>query len=68
MDAPDGVLDERGEREVVKDLSAIPPHVNGAVLAEAFVVKPIDLCDLSALVVAADQGNPIGIPDLIDMT
>lgn len=30
--------------EVVKHICAVPPHVDGPVLAQALVIEPIDLC------------------------
>mmetsp|Transcript_21021 Transcript_21021/g.45841 ORF Transcript_21021/g.45841 Transcript_21021/m.45841 type:complete len:313 (+) Transcript_21021:273-1211(+) len=58
------VVDDRAQAEVVKDLRAVLPDVDGLVLAEAFVVKAVDLGDLSALVVPADERHALGIPDL----
>mmetsp|Transcript_25081 Transcript_25081/g.45376 ORF Transcript_25081/g.45376 Transcript_25081/m.45376 type:complete len:216 (+) Transcript_25081:402-1049(+) len=55
------VLDDGREGEVVEDFGAVPPDVYAAELAEALVVEAVDLGDLSALVVAADEGDAIGI-------
>jgi len=62
--AEDAVLDERGEREVVKDVDAVAPHVDGAVLAQALVVEAVDLRDLARLVVAADERDAVGVAHL----
>lgn len=41
-----------------------PPHIDTAILAQTFIVKAINLRDLSTFVIAADQRNPIGIANL----
>lgn len=43
--AKDFFLNEGGQRQVVEDLRAVPPHVHAAVLPQALVVEPVDLCD-----------------------
>ena len=42
-------VDDGGETEVVKDLRAVPPDCDGAELAEALVIKAVDLGKRSAL-------------------
>ena len=61
MDAEYFVVDNGCEGEEVEDVGAVAPDVSGAVLAEALVVKSVDLGDLSALVVAPDQGDSLGV-------
>ena len=39
MHTEDSVVDEGGETEVVKDLSAVPPDVQTAIFAQALVVE-----------------------------
>ena len=41
-----------------------PPNIDAAVLAQALVVEAVDLGDLPALVVAADQRDAVGVADL----
>mmetsp|Transcript_7380 Transcript_7380/g.14678 ORF Transcript_7380/g.14678 Transcript_7380/m.14678 type:complete len:240 (-) Transcript_7380:294-1013(-) len=41
-----------------------PPHVDTTVLAQAFVVKAINLSDLPTFVVATDERDPVRIADL----
>mmetsp|Transcript_2475 Transcript_2475/g.5709 ORF Transcript_2475/g.5709 Transcript_2475/m.5709 type:complete len:382 (+) Transcript_2475:167-1312(+) len=55
------VLDDGREGKVVEDFGAVPPDVDAAKLAEALVVEAVDLGDLSALVVATDEGDAVGI-------
>mmetsp|Transcript_3560 Transcript_3560/g.6810 ORF Transcript_3560/g.6810 Transcript_3560/m.6810 type:complete len:278 (+) Transcript_3560:505-1338(+) len=56
------VLDERREGEIVENLGAVAPDVDRAVLAQALVVKAVDLRDLAALVVAADERHALRVP------
>ena len=50
--------------EVVKHIGAVAPHVDRAVLAQALVIKAVHLGDLAGLVVAADQGDAVGVAHL----
>ena len=43
MDTKDFAVNQRGKRDVVKYVCAVPPHIDGSVLAEALVVKAIYL-------------------------
>ncbi len=65
MHAEDAIVDDGGQGEVVEDISAVTPDVEGAVLPEALVVEAVDLRDLPALVVAPDESHQIGIPHLV---
>ena len=64
MQTEDLVVDERGERKIVEKVGEVLPNVCVTVLAQALVVKPIHLRDLTRLVVSAEDGNPLGISDL----
>ncbi len=55
MDAEDLFLNDGAERQVVEDVSAVTPDVDGTVLAEALVVETVDLSDLARFVVATDE-------------
>jgi len=48
----DGIVDNGGEREVIKEISEVLPDFGSAVDAEALVIEAIHLSDLTALVVA----------------
>ena len=65
MDAEHLVLDDSGQRQEVEDLGAVPPHVHAAVLPQTLVVEAVHLRDLSALVVAADEGDAVGVAHLV---
>ena len=60
----DATIDNRPEREVVKDFAAPPPDVAAAVLALTLVVEAVDLGDLARLVVAADEGHAFRVSNL----
>ena len=64
MDTEDAAIDDGSECKVVKDFAAPTPDVTAPVLALTLVVKTVYLGDLSRLVVAADEGDSLGIPDL----
>ena len=57
-------VDRRRERQVVEAVGAGAPDVGVAVLAHALVVEAVDLGDLAALVVAADQRDAVRVPHL----
>lgn len=58
------VFDERGEGEEIEEIGEVPPHVGVAVLAQALVVEPVHLSNLSALVVPAEDGHAVAIAQL----
>lgn len=57
-------VNDGSQRKVVEDLRTVAPHVNGAVLAQAFVVEAVDLGDLSGLVVASNQRDALRVSNL----
>lgn len=65
VDAEDAIIDDGGEREVVKDISAIPPDIERAILPEAFIIEAIHLRDLTALMITSDQRDQIRIANFI---
>lgn len=64
MKAEDGVLNQRSDGEVVKEVSENLPNVRGAVFPETLVVKAVDLGDLSRLVISSQDGDSLRISDL----
>ena len=47
------------KREVVKEICEVFPHVGIAVLSQTLVIEPVDLSDLSAFVVAPQDGYSV---------
>jgi len=64
MHTQDPSIDDSGQRQVIEHFCAIPPGIGVAVLALALVVEAVDLGDLPALVVAAQQRHVRWIPRL----
>lgn len=64
MHTKNPVLDQCGQTQKIKDLGAVSPNIQRAVLPEALVVKPVNLSDLPRFVVASDEGDPFGVSDL----
>jgi len=60
----DLAVHQRREGQVVKQVSEIFPHVGVSVLPQTLVIETIDLCDLTALVVAAKNGDATTEPHL----
>lgn len=63
MHAKDLSIDDRPQRKVVKHVAAVPPNVGAPVLALTLVVEAVNLRDLARLVVAPDEGDPVGVAD-----
>lgn len=53
----------RSQAQVVKHLTAVPPHARAPKLAQALVVEAIHLRDLPRFVVAANEGDAIRVAD-----
>jgi len=60
----DLVIDERRQGQVVKEIREEFPHVCVAVLAQALIVEAVYLRDLTALVVAAEDGDAAWVANL----
>lgn len=46
-----------GQRQVIKRVRQHTPHMCVSILAQTLIIKPVDLCDLSALMVASQDGD-----------
>ena len=62
VDAENFVVDDCSEGQVVEHFCAVAPNVDTAVLAQALVIKSVDLCNLTTFVVSSNQCNSILIP------
>jgi len=63
VEAEDLVVDEGGKGEVVEEIGEVLPYVGVAILSEAFIIEPIDLCDLAGFMVATKDGDALRISD-----
>lgn len=66
MNAKDLVLDDCSEGEIIEDLCAVSPDIEGTELAQTLIVESVHLRDLSRLVIPADQRYPIRVPHLLN--
>jgi hypothetical protein len=60
----DLIVDQGGEREVVEEVCEVFPDIRVAVLPQTFVVEAVNLSDLAGFVVAAENGDALGVSDL----
>mmetsp|Transcript_18461 Transcript_18461/g.30602 ORF Transcript_18461/g.30602 Transcript_18461/m.30602 type:complete len:213 (-) Transcript_18461:635-1273(-) len=60
----DAICHDRRHWKVVKGIREVLPNIGIAVLAKAFVVKSINLSNLTTLVVSPQNGDSIAVPDL----
>jgi hypothetical protein len=63
MNTKHTAVNNSAEGQIIKDLTTPPPNVAAPILALAFVIESIDLCNLSRLVVATNEGDPFRIAD-----
>ena len=57
VQAKNAIRDDRRHGQIIKGIRKVFPHVGVAVLSQAFVVKAVDLGDLTTLVVSAEDGD-----------
>ena len=57
-------VNQRGERQVIKQVCEVFPNICISVLSQALVIETIHLCDLSALVVPPKDGNSLRVANL----
>ena len=58
------VVNKRCQGKEIEEVGEEPPDVSIAVFAQAFVVEPIHLGDLTRFVIAAQDGDAITVPQL----
>ena len=68
MHAQDLVIHDCSKGKEIEDVGAEAPHIGVPVFAKAFIIKAINLCNLSALVVAANESDPFGVSHLQQQT
>ena len=49
------------QTHVIENFGAVAPYVNRTILTKALVVKAINLCYLSTLMVSTDQSNTVRV-------
>ena len=59
METEDSIVNDSGQRKVVKKLSEVDPDVRVTVLAKALIVEAVHLGDLTDLVVSTENGQSI---------
>ena len=68
VDAEDFAVDDGAEDEEVEDLAAGFPDGGVAVFGLAFFVETVDLGYLTGFVVAADEGDSVGVADVEEIS
>lgn len=63
MKAENLVLNQSGKRKIVEEVGKVLPDVRISVFTQAFVVKSVDLCDLSRFVVSAKNCDALRVAD-----
>jgi len=64
MHAEHPPIHHRSQTQIIKHVTAVPPHVHAPVLPLALVVEPVDLSDLARLVISSNERESIWIADL----
>lgn len=64
MYAEYSIVDHDRQGKVVKHVRKVRPDRTGTVLAHAFGVEPIRLCDSTGFVVPSDQVDSVGVTKL----
>ena len=62
--AEDSAIDNGTKGEVVEDFTTPPPYVAAPIFSLTFVVKPVNLSDLSGFMITTDKRDAFGIADL----
>ena len=57
MEAENLAIDQGRKGKVVEQIGEILPDIGIAVLSQAFVIKSVDLCDLTGFVVTTQDGD-----------
>jgi hypothetical protein len=64
MDTEDRVVNDGSDREVVEEVGEELPHSEAVVLPLTFRVETVYLRDLSCFVIASQQSDALGKPQL----
>ena len=63
MDTQDLSFDKSSDAQIIENLCAVLPRVGVTILSYDFVIKSINGCDLSTLVISSQKGNISGVSD-----
>ena len=55
------ILNYSSQGQLIKELGEVLPHVSIAILALTLIIKAINLCDLSTLVITSQDSNPVSV-------
>ena len=55
------IVDDCCKGKVVEDVSAVSPDIHGTIFSKTLVIEPVNLCDLSALMISPDKGDALGV-------
>ena len=61
MRSKNSIVDHSSKGEVIKETSHMGPDQWRSVNPQALVIKPVDLCDLSALMVSSRKSNSVWV-------
>ena len=64
MHAKDASVNDGRETQVVEDFSAISPYGDTSIFTQTFIVKTVDLGDLTRLMIPSNQCDSVWISDL----
>lgn len=59
METEDIILNNSGQWEIIKQVCEILPHIRTAILSDALIVEPVDLCDLSTFVISSEDCDSV---------
>lgn len=58
------ILNNRSERKQIEQICVIFPDICISVFPQTLIIKTVDLCDLSWLMISSEDSNSILEPDL----
>lgn len=59
MEREDLILNNSSEREIVKEVGEVFPHISIAVFPQTLVIEAVDLSDLATFVVSSEDGDTV---------
>ena len=63
MDTENFVVDNRCQGQIIEYFCAVSPDIDWAIFAKAFIIKAINLSDLSTLVIASYKSDTFRVSD-----